>query len=110
MQELEIKIVQRLKNRHKGKANAITYKLLAFNLDINERELRFIVSELVTHRQLPIASSQEGYWWIESEDEFKLAHAELISRIKKLSKRAKSLRLGYMKSRQEEKPKQLVML
>jgi len=107
---LETEIAYKLKTYHRGKANAIHYKRLAMELIINERIARQVVADLITDKQLPIASSQEGYWWIDCEDDFRLAHAELISRIKKLSKRAKSLRLGYMKSKQEEKPRQLELV
>ena len=110
MNSLETEIAYKLKNFHKGRGNAIHYKRLAIVLDINERIIRQIVADLITDKQLPIASSQEGYWWIDCEDEFKLAHSEIINRIKALSRRAKGLRIGYMKSRQEEKPRQLSMI
>jgi len=108
MNELEIKIINKLKASHRGKDNAIHYKHLALILNLNERELRSIIADLITNRHLPVATSQEGYWWIDSKDEYELAHAELISRIKKLSKRAKGLRLGYQE--QNYKPKQLELV
>ncbi len=91
MNDLEIKIINELKGLHKGRDNAIHYKRLALTLNLNERELRSIIADLITLQHIPIATSQEGYWWIDSKDEYELAHAELISRIKKLSRRAKGL-------------------
>ena len=107
MNDNEAKILRILQ---KNKGYCLTYKSLSFISRINEREVRAAVANLVTDYQVPIGASQSGYFLIQNDDEFKLAHAELISRIKKLSKRAKSLRLGYMKSRQEEKPRQLSLV
>ncbi|MHB1125321.1 MAG: hypothetical protein ACYC0T_21765 [Ramlibacter sp.] len=105
MTETEYKILLHLKNHHRSSERAITYKKLSIELGINSRELRLCVSQMVTDGAL-IASSQEGYWWISNDEEYQLAHDELISRIKKLSRRAKGLRTGY-KLKQEIKPKQL---
>lgn len=91
----------------KNKGWAVTYKSLSLISRINEREVRAAIANLVTEYQVPVGSSQCGYFLIENDEQFKLAHAELICRIKKLSKRAKSLRLGWQKSKQLEKPKQL---
>ena len=110
MNEIEIKIYNFIKSRCRGQYQAQTYKHIAFFLGINERELRDIVSRLVTDYQVPIATSQEGYWFIDNEEEFRLAHAELISRIKALAKRAKGLRKGFIRSRQEYKPRQLELV
>lgn len=107
MNELEHKILVHLKNHHRGSLKAITFKALSVELRINSRELRYLVAGMVTGGAL-IASSQEGYFYIVNDEEYQLAHDELISRIKKLSKRAKGLRIGY-KLKQEIKPKQLSM-
>jgi len=105
-----INIGVEIKKYHKGADNAITYKDLAAKLNINEREVRDIVSTLVTLYQAPIGSSQQGYFYISNDEEFRLAHSELISRIKALAKRAKALRLGYARSKQEYKPRQMELL
>ena len=108
MNELEHKILVHLKNHHRGSLNAITFKALSMELHINSRELRNLVAEMVTAGEL-IASSQDGYFYIINDEEYQLAHDELISRIKKLSRRAKGLRTGY-KLKQEVKPKQLQLI
>ena len=108
MTELEHTILVHLKNHHRGSGNAITYKKLSLELGINSRELRYLVAEMVTDGAL-IASSQDGYFYIINDEEYQLAHDELISRIKKLSRRAKGLRIGY-KLKQEVKPKQLALI
>lgn len=102
MNDLEINIINQLRNNHRGKDNAVTYKRLASVIGVNSRELRQAVSELVTHYHYLIGTSQEGYWYIDNDEEYQQAHDELISRIKKLSKRAKGLRLGHMRIKQQE--------
>jgi hypothetical protein len=110
MTEQELNIIVKLKNHHRGKERAIHFKELAINLRLNDRELRDTIANLITDHQIPIGSSQEGYFYITNDDDYQLAHSELISRIKKLARRAKGMRLGYAKSKQYEEPKQLVML
>lgn len=110
MNEIEIKTYNFIKTRCRGQRQAKTYKHISFLLGINERELRDTVSRLVTDYQIPIATSQEGYWFIDNEEEYRLAHSELICRIKALSKRAKGLRQGFIRSRQEYKPRQLELV
>jgi len=110
MNDNELRTINYIRNYHRGRSNAITYKDLAFQLEINDREVRDIVSTLVTDYQVPIGASQEGYFYIIGDEEYRIAHSELISRIKALSRRAKGLRLGYIKSKQEIKPKQLSLV
>ena len=89
-----------------GERQASTYKHLSFRTGINERELRRLVSKLVTDNHVPIATTSDGgYFLISNHDEFDHAHRELISRIKALSKRAKGLRYGY--SQRVQKPEQV---
>jgi len=79
-----------------GERQACTYKYLSFRTGINERELRRLVSKLVTDNHVPIATTSDGgYFLISNHDEFDHAHRELISRIKALSKRCRGLRIGY---------------
>jgi hypothetical protein len=104
-------ILSRLRKYHRGKECAITFKRLSYLTGINQREVRMCVAELVTYHEQPIAgTSDAGYYVISSKEEYDHASNELMSRIRKLSKRHKGLRHGYMKSKQYEKPKQLVML
>jgi hypothetical protein len=107
MNEIQEKILVHLKNHHRGSMKAITFKALSSELSINSRELRYLVAGMVTDGEL-IASSQDGYFYIINDEEYQLAHDELIGRIKKLSRRAKGLRIGY-KLKQEIKPKQLAL-
>ena len=74
----------------------ITYKSIAWSTGINKREVRSIVAHLVTDHHICICTtSSGGYFLATTHEEFDEAHRELISRVKKLSKRAKGLRLGY---------------
>lgn len=110
MNQLELNIIVYLKNHCRGKENAEHFKKLAEYFELNERELRDIIAHLITDYQLTIGSGQEGYYWICTDDEFSQAYNELMSRVKALAKRAKGLRIGYLKSKQYEEPKQLELL
>jgi hypothetical protein len=111
MNELELKIINELKSYHKGKANAIHYRELAFHLDIEERHLRNLVSEIIKSGQACICStSSDGYFYPVSQDEFEHAQSEDISRIKELVKKHKGRRLAWLKSKEQIEVKQLVML
>jgi len=79
-----------------GGLNPRTYKSIAWSTNIKEREVRAIVAHLVTDHHICICTtSSGGYFLATTYEEYNEAHRELISRIKKLSKRAKGLRLGY---------------
>ena len=109
MNENEIIILNKLK-KHSGAVSAITYKNLAFLTGINEREVRLCVANLVTEYQCPIATTSDaGYYWLSNDEEYLHASNELMSRIRKLSKRHKGLRIGYGKSKQTVKPLQEVL-
>jgi len=91
---MEEQILNYIKHFHKGRQRAITYKELAKVLRINERELRNVIASLVTKGE-PIGASQEGYFWITSEEEYQIARAEIISRIDKLRQRLEGLERGW---------------
>ena len=111
MTDNELTILNYIKDYCKGKAHAETFGRLSLILGINERELRLCVAKLVTHYQQPIASTSDaGYYWLETDEEYQQASNEMMSRIRKLSKRHKGLRNGYLISKQEIKPKQMSML
>ena len=110
MTNLETEILYYIKNNHFSKGNAIHFKDLAVKLDLNEREVRLCVAELVTHYEQPIAGTDAGYYFIASQEEYDHASNELMSRIRKLSQRHKGLRNGYLISKQETKPKQLQLV
>ncbi len=110
MNELEHRILTHLKNHHRGSNNAITYKALSVELQINSRELRYAVANIVTNCEGCIGSnSVSGYFFIIDDEDYQYCHDELISRIKKLSRRAKGLRISYM-LRKEIKPKQMQLI
>ena len=91
---MEEQILNYIKRWHRGRQRAITYKELAKVLKLNERELRNVVALLVTKGE-PIGASQEGYFWITSNDEYQIARAEIISRIEKLRLRLDGLEKGW---------------
>ena len=91
---MEEQILDYIKRWHRGRQRAITYKELAKVLRINERELRNVIASLVTKGE-PIGASQEGYFWITSEEEYQIARAEIISRIDKLRQRLEGLERGW---------------
>jgi hypothetical protein len=103
MNEIEIKIISKLENRHKGKDNAITYKNLAFLLGINERELRNIVSDIVTNGIAPLAgTSDAGYYFPADREEFDHSQKELNSRALKILRRKVGQRKAWIKYEQEK--------
>ena len=91
---MENQILDYIRRWHRGRQRAITYKELAKVLRINERELRNVVALLVIKGEL-IGASQEGYFWITSEEEYQIARAEIISRIDKLRQRLNGLERGW---------------
>ena len=91
---MENQILDYIRRWHRGRQRAITYKELAKILRINERELRNVVALLVIKGEL-IGASQEGYFWITSEEEYQIARAEIISRISKLRLRLDGLERGW---------------
>jgi len=94
MNSLELKIINYLKSNHFGKSNSIHFIKLANIFDLNERDLRSLIADLVSDNHIPIGSGSNGYYWIDGEAERKAAHEQLLKRIKKLSKRAKGIRLS----------------
>lgn len=92
-----------------GEKNLITYKTIAWRTKISEREVRAIVAHLVTDHYICICTTSNGGYFIASNyEEYDHAHRELLSRIKALSRRARGLRLGYMKDVNIDKQLKLV--
>ena len=86
-------VLQGLK-KHKGSNNAITTKSLARKVHLPEREVRRIISRLVTEQKCLIASSVHepfGFYLIKSLDELKECLGQYYSRIMALKDRATSL-------------------
>ena len=111
MTTLELTIIVKLKNHHRGKERAIHFKDLARNLDINSRELRRVVSGLVTSGVACIGStSHDGYFYIDSKDELLHCYREMRSRGLKDLMRARGLMRSDVNDKQIEKLEQLVML
>jgi hypothetical protein len=112
MNSLELKIIVKLKNHHRGKDRAITYKQLAWLLGIEPRHLRSLVSEIIKSGQAPICStSDSGYFFPENEDEFNHAQNEDLSRIKELAKKHRGRRRAWTTYKEQYREvKQLVML
>ena len=109
----EGEIVQYLFDYHRGIGNAISNKRLARCFNLEERRLRQIITKLIVVDLIPIGSrstNHSGIFFIESESEFKIASDELLSRIKKLSKRHKALRMAYKNYKNELLNKQLQLI
>jgi len=103
-------IAQYLLDYCKGINNAISNKRLARCFNLEERRLRQIITKLIVINLIPIGSrstNHSGIFFISSESEFKIASDELLSRIKKLSKRHKALRMAYKNYKNAELNKQL---
>jgi len=107
---LENDIAEYLFDYHKGIEQAITNSRLADRFQLNERTLRLIITKLIVKDLIPIGScstNHSGIFYISDDTDFKIASDELMSRIRKLSKRHKSLRIGYYKRIEN---KQLVLI
>ena len=102
---LEQEIAEYLYWYHKGIGNAISNKRLANRFNLDERTLRQLIVNLIVNSKIPIGScskNHSGIFFIDSESEFKIASDELLSRIKKLSKRHKALRMAYKNYKNEQ--------
>lgn len=87
-------LILRVLEKHKGRNNAIPAKALAIKAHLPEREVRRIISRLVTEQKCLIASSVHepfGFYLIKNMDELKGCLDQYYSRIVKLKDRAASL-------------------
>ena len=79
---------------HKGKGKPVTALKLSGKLRIPEREVRQMISDLVTNKKILIASRVRkpyGFYLITSLDELKECLAQYHSRLKNLKARTESL-------------------
>ena len=79
---------------HKGRGNPITAKALSKRLCLPEREVRRIISRLVTEQKLLIASSVHepfGFYLIKTPYELRGCLGQYYSRMKTLEDRTSSL-------------------
>jgi len=110
---IENDIATYLYEYHKGIGNAVSNSRLAYKFQLGERRLRQIITKLIVVDLIPIGSrstNHSGIFFISNESEFKIASDELLSRIKKLSKRHKALRIAYSSYRNEIENKQLQLI
>jgi len=110
---IEQDIAEYLFEYHKGIENAVSNKRLAEAVGLEERTSREIVAKLITIDNIPIGScsvNHSGIYFCSNDEDFKIAHNELIGRMKKLSRRAKGLRLGWQEWKNEIKAEQLLLI
>jgi len=96
----EIEIIEYLKNYCDGVQHAISNEGLAHKFSIDKRTMRNLIQNLITNHHVPIGScskNHSGIFYCITDKDYEIASRELLSRIKKLSKRHKGLRLGYFK-------------
>lgn len=102
MNELEHKILVHIRNHHRGSENAITFNALSVELQINSRQLRECVSNIVTNGEGCIGTdSVSGYYYAINDEEFTHCYRELISRGLKDFKRARGLMRARTNDKQE---------
>ena len=97
----------------KGIDNAISNKRLADRFNLDERTLRQIIVKLIVKEGIPIGSSSKnhsGIYFISCEADYKIASDELMSRIRKLSKRHKCNRYNWSNWKNEILNKQLQLI
>lgn len=110
---LEAEIAEYLFEYHKGIGNAISNKRLADRFNLDERTLRQLIVNLIVKEGIPIGSSSKnhsGIYFISSEEDYKIASDELLSRIKKLSKRHKCNRYNWINWKNEILNEQLILI
>lgn len=103
-EHIEYRILKALES-HKGKDNPITAKALSKKAKAPEREVRRVISYLVTNHRLLIASSVHspyGFYLIEDVDELKRCLSQYCSRLKNLRDRAQSLYKSGLKKFSKE--------
>ena len=113
LEPTERDIVEFLFEYHRGIEHAISNKRLAEAMRLEERNLREIIAKLITIDHIPIGScsvNHSGIFFCSNDEDFKIAHNELIGRMKKLSRRAKGLRLGWQEWKNEIKAEQLLLI
>ncbi len=102
---LEQDIAEYLYEYHKGINNAISNKILADIFHLKEGRLRQIIAKLIVVDLLPIglcSTNISRIFYINDKEDFKIASKELLSRIKKLSRRHKALRIAYNSYKNEQ--------
>ena len=110
---LEQEIADYLYEYHKGLSNAISNSRLANRFNLDERTLRQIIVNLIVKDNVPIGScskNHSGIYFISCEQDYKIASDELMSRIKKLSKRHKCNRHNWSNYKNELVNKQLQLI
>lgn len=87
-----------------GEAKSITYKVLAWRVNMNDRDLRRTVAHLVKDHHVCICTvSSGGYFLASNFEEYDHAHKELVKRGLECFRRAKGLKFGWKKDCNREK-------
>jgi len=104
----EADIIEYLQEYCDGIGHAISNDSLAIKFSVDKRTMRDLIAHLITDHHVPLGScskNHSGIYYCVTDSDYETAHKELISRIKKLSRRAKGLRIGYF-----SKEKQLTLI
>src|SRR4030042_5765845 len=98
LEGIDREIADYLKNYCECIYHAISNEALASKFDVDKRTLRGMITHLITEHGIPIGScskNHSGIYFITSQQDFDIASRELMSRIRKLSKRYKCVRLNW---------------
>ena len=112
LESLGSDIVYYLKTYCNGISHSISNEALASNFDLDKRTLRSLITHLIVKHGIPIGScsrNHSGIYFISNQQDFDIASRELISRIKKLSRRHKCLRLNWQNWKSEIVKEQLTL-
>jgi biotin operon repressor len=91
MTNLETRVLSLIQ---RGRENAISMPALAAGCGISTRELQSIVKHLIEEHGVLIASAtgkNHGYYYPETEEEFRAAADQLVHRIISLAKRLRAM-------------------
>jgi len=102
---IEQEIAEYLYTYCDGINHAISNEAISHKFGIDKRQIRSIITNLIVIHELPIGCSstgRTGIYWCITEEDYEIAHRELILRIKQLSKRAKGLRTGWNRFKEDK--------
>ena len=94
----EAEIAEYLYEYHRGISHAVSNKRLTEAMGLDERTSRDIVAKIITVDHIPIGScstNHTGIFFCNSDEDYKIASDEDMSRIKKLAMKHKGRRLGW---------------
>lgn len=102
---IQEQITSTLKKHHTGHSKAISRKELLtiinlFGFNVSDREFRDIVKDMVCNEGSLIGTSADnGYFWVESEEDLEIAKKSILSHAYSIIERAKQLENSFKQAK-----------